>query len=70
MRQLLAALIAASLALSPVAFLGLGGGIPAAHADLGWCDECASALPVRAPAPAPVLIAPSAPVSVFLFAQP
>jgi hypothetical protein len=61
MRRLLAAMIAASLALSPVAFFGVTAGMQAAHADLGWCDECdivvvnpGTAAPVPAPALPPV----------------
>jgi hypothetical protein len=58
MRRLLAAMIAASLALSPVAFFGVTAGIQSAHADLGWCDECDIVVVnpgTPAPTPAPAL---------------
>ena len=60
MRRLLAAIVAASLALSPVAIFGVTTGFQSAHADLGWCDECdivvinpGTPAPTPAPAPAP-----------------
>jgi hypothetical protein len=40
LRRLLVPFIGLTLALSPVALVGIGGGAPAAHADLGWCDTC------------------------------
>lgn len=40
MRRLIVAIVAVTLALSPVGFAGLLHGAPSAHADLGWCPEC------------------------------
>lgn len=60
MHRLAAALIAATFALSPLAIFGVTSGMQAAHADLGWCDECDAARPVRVPVPlsAPTLAPP------------
>ncbi len=65
MRRLLTMLAAATLALSPVAFFGVTSGIQAAHADLGWCDECDMARPIggRTPAPPPAPVGPFIPVA-------
>lgn len=40
MRRFAIAVAAVALAFSPVALHGLTRGVPAAHADLGWCDTC------------------------------
>ena len=72
MRRCLTALIAASLALSPVAIVGVTSGISAAHADLGWCDDCEIAQPIRAPMPVllPPSLAPAAPTTPLFGSQP
>ena len=61
MRRLLAAAIAAAFALSPVAFFGVTSGMQAAHADLGWCDECDV---VVVGGGSPITTAPTAPAPI------
>jgi hypothetical protein len=54
MRRIPVIFFALAIALSPVAFKGLGGGTQPAHADLGWCDTCSSiGVPIPGVTPVP-----------------